>query len=301
MTQAVDDAAPPDSLPVAQVRRRRRWTVYAVWLVPLIAAGVAAYLVNNHIRQYGPTITIKFTDASGLKPGQSEIRHRGVTVGEVSGLRLSDDGAHVLVSVRIRSESSDVARDGSVFWIVRPEVGFEMVRGLGTVITGPYIDVSPGSGPPRTDFAGVERPSPALGRRGLHLVLATPQLSSVRLRASVHYRGIEVGMVSETGLSRDGTAAHIHVLIEPRYARLVRMGSQFWNASGVDVNVSLFKGIDINVDSLRSLVAGGIVFATPSAESLPAKDGTVFLLNDKPQKEWLAWAPKISIPVASGE
>jgi len=81
-----------------------------------------------------------------------------------------------------------------------------------------------------------------------------------------------------------------------RYARLVRLGSQFWNASGVDINLSLFKGLDINIDSLRSLVAGGVVFATPSAESLPVKDGTVFLLNDKPQKEWLAWEPKISIP-----
>ena len=290
-----DDLATVEAPPVARTRRRR-WTVYLVWLVPLVAAAVAAYLVNDRIHQFGPTITITFQDGTGLKPGQSEIRHRGVSVAEVSALRLSDDRAHVVVSARVRREAADIAREGSIFWIVRPEVGIETVRGLGTVITGPFIDISPGSGPPRTDFDGVERPSPTLGRKGPHLTLATPQLSSVRPRALVYYRGIEVGMVSGASLSRDGSAAHVHVLIEPRYARLVRLGSQFWNASGVDINLSFFKGLDINIDSLRSLVAGGVVFATPSAESLPVKDGTVFLLNDKPQKEWLAWAPKISIP-----
>src|SRR5215813_10144559 len=155
-----DDLATVEAPPVARTRRRR-WTVYLVWLVPLVAAAVAAYLVNDRIHQFGPTITITFQDGTGLKPGQSEIRHRGVSVAEVSALRLSDDRAHVVVSAR-----------------VRPEVGIETVRGLGTVITGPYIDISPGSGPPRTDFDGVERPSPTLGRKGPHLTLATPQLSS---------------------------------------------------------------------------------------------------------------------------
>jgi hypothetical protein len=120
--------------------------------------------------------------------------------------------------------------------------------------------VFPGSGEPKTEFIGVEGPSPALGRRGLHLILATGQLASIRPRAAVHYRGIVVGMVSSTALSRDSTAAQVHVLIDPRYARLVRLGSRFWSASGVDISMSLFKGLEINVDSLRSLVAGGIAF-----------------------------------------
>jgi paraquat-inducible protein B len=45
------------------------------------------------------------------------------------------------------------------------------------------------------------------------------------------------------------------------------------------------------------LITGGIAFATPDdPKSLPAKDGTIFLLHDKPQKEWLEWMPKIPIP-----
>jgi paraquat-inducible protein B len=66
---------------------------------------------------------------------------------------------------------------------------------------------------------------------------------------------------------------------------LVRNGSKFWNVSGVDVKVGLFRGAEINVESLRSLVAGGIAFATPNdPKSTPAKDGMIFRLYDEPEK-----------------
>lgn len=103
-------------------------------------------------------------------------------------------------------------------------------------------------------------------------------------------------MVIANVLSRDATTAHVQVLIEPRYSRLVKISSRFWSASGVDVSLSLFKGVDINVDSLRSLIAGGIAFATPDAQSQPANENTIFVLHDKPEKEWLTWAPKIPVP-----
>jgi len=49
--------------------------------------------------------------------------------------------------------------------------------------------------------------------------------------------------------------------------------------------------------SLRSLVAGGISFATPEAPNTdPAKDGTKFVLHDKPQKEWLAGDEAVIYP-----
>jgi len=286
------DEAPP---PVARVRRRRRWITHLVWLVPLVAAAFAGYLVRSRMNEWGPTITVMFRDVTGLKIGQTEIRYRGLPVGEVTGLELTSDRGHAVVVSRLRRDASDFARTGTVFWIVRPEVGIETVRGLGTVITGPYIEVVPGSGAPKHDFIGLEQPAADLGTRGLRLTLASGQLGSIRPRTAITYRGILVGTVTSTDLSRDSTAAHLHVLIEQRYARLVRIGSRFWSTSGVDVNLSLFKGVEISVESLRALVAGGISFATPESDGAPVKDGAIFVLHDKPQKEWLTWAPKIAL------
>jgi paraquat-inducible protein B len=125
----------------------------------------------------------------------------------------------------------------------------------------------------------------------------TVNLGSIRPGAPVYYRGIEVGTVTDADLSSDATLAHIHVLIRERYARLVRVGSRFWAVGGVDVRAGLFRGVEINVESLRALLTGGIAFATPEDSKTPVvKEGTVFLLHDKPQKEWLEWSPKIPIP-----
>jgi paraquat-inducible protein B len=219
-----------------------------------------------------------------------------VPIGEVRAVELSEDQQYVQVYARLRQSASSVAKEGSKFWIVRPEVGLENISGLTTIITGPYIQVLPGAGRPETEFVGLERPPPA-PEAGLRIIVAAVNLGSIRPGAPVYYRGIEVGTVAATDLSSDATLAHLNVLIRQRYARLVRVGSRFWAVGGVDVNASLFRGVEINISSLRALLTGGIAFATPEdPKSPPVKDGTTFILHDKPQKEWLEWSPKIPIP-----
>jgi paraquat-inducible protein B len=111
-----------EAVPDAHIRRRR-WGFSVAWLVPLVAAIVADYLVYDRVRQAGPTITIAFADGDGVKVGQTEIRYRGVPIGEVREIDLSPDHSRVVVSARLRRSAAVIARDGSVFWIVRPQVG----------------------------------------------------------------------------------------------------------------------------------------------------------------------------------
>jgi len=75
----------------------------------------------------------------------------------------------------------------------------------------------------------------------------------------------------------------------------VREGSAFWDVSGVNVRGGILKGVEVQFESLRSFITGGIEFATPPGTAR-AKQGTVFFLHDEPKKEWLAWAPKIPVP-----
>jgi paraquat-inducible protein B len=53
--------------------------------------------------------------------------------------------------------------------------------------------------------------------------------------------------------------------------------------------------MEIEFESLRAFITGGIEFASPPGTAR-AKPGTVFFLYGEPKKEWLAWAPKIPIP-----
>jgi paraquat-inducible protein B len=303
--RAAGDAAPPaeargphdaDSPPTARVRRRR-FAMSVVWVVPVLAAVVAGYLVFTRLAESGTKITITFRDGNGVKAGQTEIRYRGVPIGEVKAIDLSRDEQSVVVTARLRRSASAVARDGSVFWVVRPEVGFGSISGLSTVITGPFIQVLPGSGKSRTAFTGLESPPLATERQGLKLVLAAADLGSMRTGAPVYYRGVQVGVITAIDLSADATSARAHVFVSPRYVKLVRVGSRFWTVSGLDINLSLLRGLEVNMESLRSLATGGIAFATPDDPAgVQARDGTIFVLHDKPDKAWLQWTPKITLP-----
>lgn len=294
MSDPREDVA--EELPKANVRRRRRMFP-VVWVVPLIAALVAGYLVYDRVREFGPKITIRFKDGGGLRTGQTPIKYRGVPIGEVSAVELSEDREQVLVTARLQRSAASIAREGAIFWIVRPEVGFGNITGLGTVITGPEIQVLPGNGEAKSEFLGLDRAPIASEPEGLKIVLRTDRPRSLKPNSPIYYRGVEVGVIQKVDLGDNAASADVHALIRQRYATLVRGGSVFWNVSGASVSAGLFSGLQVKMESLRSMVAGGIEFATPNdPNTRQVKDGTVFPLHGAARKEWLQWAPRIPIP-----
>jgi hypothetical protein len=133
------------------------------------------------------------------------------------------------------------------------------------------------------------------------VVLSAGQLGSVAVGDPVYYREVPVGEVTATGLEDGATSALVHAVIRPRYAPLVQEGSLFWNASGLRFDWSLLKGASLDLESLRSLLAGGVAFATPEVQGAQAADGSRFALHDKPDPTWLAWQPAIHLgPADSG-
>jgi paraquat-inducible protein B len=298
MNESQNNSEVAADLPKANLKKRGRY-FSIVWTVPVIAAILAAYLIYGHVQQFGPKITISFKDGSGLRTGQTPIKYRGVQIGDVVTVELSQDHQAVLVKARLQRSAASIAREGAVFWIVRPEVGIGNITGLGTVITGPEIDVLPGTGKAQSEFVGLENAPVALEEKGLKIVLTTGRLGSLRPGSPIYYRGVEVGTIQQCDLSPNAATVAVQALIKQRYAKLVRKGSKFWNVSGADVSFSLFRGLEVNMESLRSLAAGGVAFATPDdPKDQPAKEGAAFPLYDKPAKEWLEWAPKIPpVPV----
>ena len=284
-----------EELPKAHVRRRRLFNL--AWIIPLIAAAVAGWLIWERMRERGPEITISFADGGGLRVGLTPIKYRGVTIGEVTGVGLSEDHKRVLVRARLQRSAAAIASEGAVFWIVRPQVGFGNITGLGTVLTGPEINVLPGKGEGRRqEFVGLDSAPVGLETAGLKIVLRAERPRSIRPNTPVNYRGVEVGMVQKLELGPNSMSADIHVLIFERYAGLVRQGSAFWDTSGVNVRGGLLKGIEVDIESLRSIATGGIEFATPSEKAARVRPGTVFFLHDKPKDEWLSWLPRIPVP-----
>ncbi|HCP56532.1 MAG TPA: MCE family protein, partial [Pseudomonas sp.] len=153
-------------------------------------------------------------------------------------------------------------------------------------------------GEPQTVFTSLsEPPNAAVTYAGLRLVLSAARRGSLDTGAPVTYRQVKVGEVVNYELGATADRVLIHVLIEPRYAKLVHTGSRFWTTSGIGVDAGLFSGVQVQTESLESIIAGGVSFATPDVSEMgsAAKPGQTFALFDAANEEWLQWAPKIRI------
>src|SRR5690349_23723742 len=69
---------------------------------------------------------------------------------------------------------------------------------------------------------------------------------------------------------------------------LVRENSKFWNVSGAEMNFGLFKGIHISMQSLRTILLGGLAFARSeehTSELQSRRDLVCRLLLEKKKKK----------------
>jgi paraquat-inducible protein B len=280
--------------------RKMRWPYPLIWIVPIVAAIVAGFYYLDALKNHGPEITIKFADVGGLKVDNSTIAHLGVTIGTLETLELSPDQTQALVKVRLRKSASAFARTGAVFWLVHPQISTENISGLTTLASGPYIEATPGKGEPASEFTALDNAPLTLGD-GLKIVLHAPRLEHIQTGSAVYYRGVEVGIVVSIQLSGDANGIDVHTFIHQRYARLVHANSRFWVLSGADVKGGLLTGVQVKLESLRSLISGGISFATPDSppgdpNGEPVPPGADFALYNEPRKDWLEWSPRIPLP-----
>lgn len=270
-------------------------TLPLVWIVPIIALIVGGWMVFRQMRQRGPEIAITFADGSGIDPGRTALVYKGVSVGVVREVVLSDDLGGVTVQVQLQKSAEALAREGAQFWVVSPEIGFSGVRGLDTLLKGARIAVRPGTGAPAKTFQGLDRSPPEENlSEGRAFLLMGDKLGSLRPGAPVFFREVKVGSVETSKLSEDSAAVLVRIRIQTPYVDLVRANTQFWNAGGANIKVSLL-GAEVKSTSLESLFIGGVAFSTPNAEAPVAQDGAVFKIHNEADKDWLKWEAKIPI------
>ncbi|AZD63023.1 MlaD family protein [Pseudomonas chlororaphis subsp. aurantiaca] len=257
------------------------------------------YADKEQATQKGTLISIKVDRADGLRSG-TPIRFKGLDVGKVEDVDLSGDLQSVLLKARITEVPERIARVGSQFWVVKPELGLIKTANLETLVTGQYIEVQPAAknlGAQTSFVALPQPPETAIAEAGLSLVLSAARRGSLKVGVPVTYREVTVGKVTGYELGQTADRVLIHILIEPKYAPLVRGGTRFWNSSGFGIDIGLFKGATVRTESLETLIQGGIAFATPDGERMgsPARPEQTFPLFDKFEDEWLTWAPKIPL------
>jgi len=282
MTDPVESAVESTSqtLPEGEAFARGRLSI--VWLIPVLALLVGGWLAYQTWSQQGPTITISFKAASGLQVGKTVIKFKDVEVGKVTGIRVAEDLKRVSVSAELVAGTEPWLTEQTRFWIARPRVAAGRVSGLDTLLSGAFIEMDPVTGGRSArDYRGLEEPPLfKTDEPGKSFKLRFYGGGTVNMGSPVYYRSQQVGQVVSSRLDDAGEALDIEVFVAAPYDRLVRVGSRFWNTSGLDITLGA-DGVRLDSESFVSMLMGGVAFATPAAiggESLEAPAGATFLL-----------------------
>ena len=266
---------------IARAATRRSRRPSAIWLLPVIAVAIGLWLAWDTLSKEGPTITITFETAEGLQVGQSQLKYREITLGTVKGLTLSDDHSHVLVTVSTTRQAEPLLASDTEFWVVKPRLFAGNISGLSTLVSGSYIGMLPGrSDTRRRDFVGREDPPVlASNEKGRTFLLKASRIGSITLGSPVFFRDISVGEVLGWDIADMAESATIHVFVRAPYDEYVHDETRFWDASGLSVKLGA-TGVDVQLESLRALLLGGIAFdtMTPSTGVAVSADNHIFPL-----------------------
>lgn len=269
-----DERTQSSPVPEARPLSRRRTRISLVWVIPIIAALVGVWVAVTRIESEGPKITIVFGSAEGLEAGKTKIEYKGVEVGTIDSIQLAPDHQRVITTAQMAPKTEDFLVEDTQLWVVRPRISGANVTGLGTLISGAYIGIEIGrSKREKRAFVALETPPVVTGGApGRFFVLETPNLGSLDYGTPVFFRRLQVGEVASYALDKDGRRFTIKIFVKAPYDQYVSQNTRFWQASGIDMQLSA-SGLSVQTQSLLSILIGGIAFETPAnGPVLPAAD-----------------------------
>ncbi len=269
-----------DDIPESNIVTKRR-RISAIWIIPIVAALVGAWLAYKTISERGPEITIVLHDAEGLEAGKTAIRYREVMVGLVETIEIAEDLSHVVVGARMQKRFARYLTDDTQFWVVRAQVTAGRVTGLGTLLSGAYIAVDPSDeGDPQTQFEALEDPPLVTSQEeGRGFVLRAETKGSLEVGVPVYFRQVQVGEVVRTALDPSGAFVTVDVFVRAPHHQRVRRDSRFWNSSGFDATLDA-RGVRVDSESVVAMMIGGVGFDAPTGDTAPpADEGAVFSLH----------------------
>jgi len=254
------------TLPHAATHRSRRVSI--IWIVPAVAVAIGAWLAWDTLSKEGPTIKVSFDSGEGLQAGQSQLKYKDIVFGTVKSLELAPDRAHVIATIATTHEAKPLLTEGTLFWVVKPRFFAGNISGIETLLSGSYVGMLPAANPGKSqhEFVGREDP-PVLGTYvpGRTFLLKSKRIGSVSVGSPIFFRDLNVGEVLGWDIADMAEYVTIHAFVRAPYDGYVHDQTRFWNASGLSIKLG-GAGIDVQMESLKALLLGGIAFETPVAD-----------------------------------
>ncbi len=242
--------------------------VSMVWFIPLVSVIIGLWMLIQNVKEQGPQVTLHMTSADGIEVNKTVVKVLSVEVGRVTNIKLNENQVSVDVKVQLNADTKDLLKEDTKFWVVKPRIDQGGVQGLGTLLSGAYIEFSPGTGEQNTYSFNVlpDPPITASNQKGLRIRLSSTVSKLIPIGNPVLYRDVNVGRIEKSEFNPVDQKTHYQIFIDKPYDSLVHNSVSFWITSGLDIKTSP-EGIKVRSGSLATMLGGGISFG--------AKPGTI--------------------------
>lgn len=257
--------------------------ISTVWIVPIVALVIGAWLFVQSMSQKGPEIEIVFKSAAGIQADKTVIKYKDIEVGKVTEVTFGPKLKNVIVKAELKPNMKEFLSENTRFWVVQAKVGMGEIQGLDTLLSGVYIVMDPKKGKEKVrNFKGLDEiPVVTSGEDGRTFMLKADSIGSLDIGSPIYYKKLKAGSVASYALDKDGKKVDIEVFIKKPFDSLVNSQTRFFNASGVTADIGA-EGIEVRMESVVSLLMGGLAFENFPAHGRgePVKNGHVFWLYD---------------------
>jgi paraquat-inducible protein B len=239
-------------------------SISSIWLIPFVAVLIGGWMVYYQWSNEGPLITIQFESAEGMEAGKTKIKSRHVNIGEVTSITLNDGSAGVTITARLAKNAAHLLIDDTEFWVVSPQITHTGVSGLSTLISGVYIEVSPGSDDKmRTAFTAlIDPPVTPAGTPGLHITLNSNDQFAYSKGDPIIYKGLTVGQFEDIYFNFEERIVYYNAFIKAPYHELVTSNTKFWDVTGLQIDLTA-DGLSVNTGNFETLLTNGVTFDVP--------------------------------------
>jgi len=239
-------------------------SISIIWLIPILAVFIGIWMVYTNITSRGPLVVIAFETGEGIEAKKTKIRTKSVDIGLVEKLELNNKNNNVLVTVRISKKYEHLLVEDTQFWVVRPRVGKTGISGIGTLLSGAYIELAPGFAEvTQYEFKGLENePITQAGTNGIHVTLDSNGNQALQTGDPIMYRGLDVGRIEHVHFNAQERRVYYDAFIESPFDKLITTNTRFWALNGFELDLSA-EGVQLQTGTLESLITGGVAFDVP--------------------------------------
>ena len=232
------------------------------------------FRLYKNLKTAGRGIAIKISLPSNSKiSGEgAPIMYRGIEIGQITDLSLSEGREVILASAAIQPAFSDMLTTGTRFVLEEAKVSLSGVENIANLVRGNFLTIVPGTGERSRHFTAIRKNVFSQQQeKSIAIRLVSDNSFGLDTGANVLYKGIVVGSIIDVGLIEEGKKSQnevfMDVLIEHEYKYLIKSNNRFYVTGSASAKLTE-SGLSVTVPPAKQLLTGSISFVSEGKQDI---------------------------------